>query len=82
MLQDGVVVEEGDPFLRFGAVRGRSAEQFDAAGGVGDEFRLAEAGDVIPVTRFIHSVHKCFHSAATLRVGVGQWRGKRTRDEK
>lgn len=75
LLENRVVEEERNPFPGFGTISRRSAEQSHTTSGVADEFRLAEAGDVIPVARFIHSVHKCFHGAATLRGGVGQWRG-------
>lgn len=67
--------EQRDPLLSLRAIIWRAAQQFDAAGGVGYQPGLAEAGDVIPVAGFVHSVHKCFHSAAILREGVRQRRG-------
>ena len=71
-MQHGVVQKEGDPFPCLRVIRRGAAEEFDAAAGVGHQPGLTEAGDVVPETRFVHSVHKCFHSAPTLRAGVGQ----------
>ncbi len=71
-MQHGVVQKEGDPFPCLRVIRRGAAEEFDTATGVGHQPGLAEAGDVVPETRFVHSVHKCFHSAPTLRAGVGQ----------
>src|SRR4030095_8293636 len=72
--QDRIVHEEGDPLLRFRALRVRAAAQFGPAIGPEDESGRAERGNEFPAVAFVETVDQSFH-ADSLRAGVGQRRG-------